>query len=269
MDIDLFLKAGWRQGAFLPKALTLELVSELGLAMDPENGDRILVIAHDCDINSKNLLAEPNAELILARKAVPDGNKRMGKSSRFLQLKVELVGDIAYVELKALEKFTIARDRLANHVVTEYLSDENIKFLSEWLARRYERAAFPNSFDRKIERVKDKIKKCLEPAAGDIYSIQFALGRDGEISDEEDYEVLGYALMLDEDYKDLVKRGACQKVVVKLQALLNDVGIVFPEDEDIRVVSIQDFSVEDLRLTKRWDWNVLSYDGGHEGYIVR
>ncbi len=266
IDFDSFIKKNWRQGAFLPEEFAQELVKELSLACNINNGDKILVTSHDCDINSSNFIDEPNAELIVARKAEVDGSKKMGKSSRFLQLQDQINDEEVCFEMKASDKFTIARTKLANVSPASYLSIKNSEFLSEWLARRYSRAAFPNAFDKRVAAIKGKIKKCLQSVSGDLFGIYFLVTEE-ELPEAEAYKAIGFAVMLDDDFSDGIKFGRCKSAVTKLQGLLSSVGVEF--DEDIEVVSDKDFTLEDLRLTKRWDWDVLSYDQGSQAYVLR
>jgi hypothetical protein len=264
LDVDSFIKSNWRQGAFLPDDLAHELTKELNLAMSVDNGDKLIITSHDCDVNSRNFKDEPYAEVIIARKAELDGNKKMGKSSRFLQLKTDINKEEVYYEMKASDRFSILRTRLLSFSPANYFSPANTVFLSEWLARRYSRAAFPNAFDERISPLKGKIKKCLQSVSGDIFGIYFSLIED-ELPKTEPYKTVGFAVMIDEDFCNTAKLDRCKLAITKLQGLLSGVGVEF--DEDIEIVSDKEFSLEDLRLTKRWDWDVLSYDEGHQAYL--
>ncbi len=264
IDIDSFIKRNWRQGTFLPDDFAHELIKELNLAMSVDNGDTLIITSHDCDVNSRNFTDEPYAELVIARKAERDGNKKMGKSSRFLQLKTEINSEEVYYEMRASDRFSIARTRLSSFSPANYLSPANTEFLSEWLARRYSRAAFPNAFDERISPLKGKIKSCLQNVSGDIFGIYFSLTEE-ELPKTESYKTVGFAVMIDEDFCDSTKLDRCKLAITKLQGLLSRVRIEF--DEDIEIVSDKDFSLEDLRLTRRWDWDVLSYDEGQQAYV--
>jgi hypothetical protein len=264
IDVDSFIKRNWRQGAFLPDELTQELQQELNLSLNVANGDKLIITSHDCDINSRNFSDEPYAEMIIARSSQLDGNKKMGKSSRHLQLQIQTDNEETCYKMRASEKISILRTRLASFSPATYLSVKNTEFLSEWLARRYSRAAFPNAFDERVSPIKSKIKKCLQSVAGEIFGIYFSLS-DEELLKTEPYKAIGFAVMLDEDFCNNTKLDRCKQAIIKLQGLLHGVGVEF--DEDIEVVSDKDFSLEDLRLTKRWDWDVLSYDEGQQAYV--
>jgi len=175
IDFELFIKRNWRQGAILPENLAQEIAKEMNLAMSVEDGDKVVVTSHDCDINSRNFTDEPYAELVIARESAFDGNKKMGKSSRFLQLEINVKGEDRCYEFRASDRFSIERSRLVSFSPSAYLSPKNTNFLSEWLARRYSRAAFPNAFDKRISPLKSKIKKCLKNVSGDIFGIYFLL----------------------------------------------------------------------------------------------
>ncbi len=49
------------------------------------------------------------------------------------------------------------------------------------------------------------------------------------------------------------------------QGVLNQVKIEF--DDDVQVVSDKDFTLEDVRLTLRRDWDVLSYDERKSAFV--
>lgn len=266
MEIDLtsFLKLNWRQGAILTDQLSDEISKNISITFSKEAGDQIVVISHDCDVNALSFIDEPNAELIIARKAVRDGTKKMGKSSRFLQLEVAQEEAVTFFEIRASDKFTVSRQLLVGHSPVEYLSSKNSTFLSEWLARRYSRAAFPTSFDARVKPIKDKVKKCLKGVSEDIFGIYFHLTED-EMPEGEPYKVVGFAIMLDSDFSNSTKLDRSKNAMVKLQGLLNSVQIEF--DDDIEIVSDKEFTLKDMRPTKRWDWDVLSYDEGQSGYV--
>lgn len=245
--------------------LPADLVGKLkrGISSQTELGaqDLVVVIAHDCDVNARSFDAEPNVELAVARKVEKeDGSKRMGKSSRYLQLKL----DDGWYELWAADKFTVNREFLNGFEPSCFLPAEETKYLSEWLARRYSRAAFPSAFDRRIEPIKNKIKKCLEGVAQDIFGIYFQVSQ-GEIGSDEDYSILGYAVMLDRDFRDTKKHELATTAFTTLQSLLETVKIKLLED--VEIVSDKSFSLKSIRLTKRWDWDVLSYDEGASGHV--
>jgi hypothetical protein len=117
-----------------------------------------------------------------------------------------------------------------------------------------------------VAAIKGKIKKCLQSVSGDLFGIYFLVTEE-ELPEAEAYKAIGFAVMLDDDFSDGIKFGRCKSAVTKLQGLLSSVGVEF--DEDIEVVSDKDFTLEDLRLTKRWDWDVLSYDQGSQAYVLR
>lgn len=155
----------WRQGSVLPRdaLLALGLVSQTDI--DTACG---VVISHDCDLASDNLDAEPNVELIIGRAInACSGNYSWGKAPRTLHLPVLQHGATKAVELCQTAKVLVHKSSLAAFVPDHaWLMDGRaLGTLRSWLASRYCRAAFPDTFVNRMNASKasEKLAKALEP----------------------------------------------------------------------------------------------------------
>lgn len=154
----------WRQG----HALAIETAKEFGLVCqrDPE-ATIAVVISHDCDL-AQLPTNEPNVEVIAGCIVNPsNGNFTHAKNVRRLHLPFSSPGGEIIVDLLAVEKVSLPKARLADHVPRADLQVEppGLSILQHWLAARYRRAAFPDEFDRRLEDtgMREKLAKILKP----------------------------------------------------------------------------------------------------------
>jgi len=138
---------GWRQGHILPE----EAVSALGLGCGAE--PLVMVVSHDCDLANTNLDIEPYVEVIPGKRLpAPDPNLANLKSPRTLHLAITCEGRAECIELTATGKQLVQKSALAAwRPDPRYrLDEDNFFTLRRWLAARYDRAAFPDQFERRM-----------------------------------------------------------------------------------------------------------------------
>ena len=171
-------KTPWRQGSIIPSdiAIALQLFGE-------EEASRKVaaVISHDCDL-AQATEQEPWVEVIVGtRVAGANGNYTHAKTARRLQLYFEEGGKEAIVELHAVGKTKVLKERLIGQTPVEdfHLDWKQQTVLQTWLAARYRRAAFPDEFERRLKAAKlhETIAKILKPFADDIIAIFFDIDR--------------------------------------------------------------------------------------------
>lgn len=144
----------WRQG----QALDPAAIQALGLrhATQPE-GTCVVVVTHDCDLATDDLAVEPSAEVIIGR-LVPslDGNYAWGKSPRTLHLPAKWQESEVVVELVTTAKNLVPKESLGKFGpdISFALEPIQLSVLRNWLAVRYNRAAFADAFVDRMQRRK-------------------------------------------------------------------------------------------------------------------
>ena len=143
---------GWRQGHILPEQAAAAL--ELATGADA----LVMVVSHDCDLANANLDDEPYVEVIAGRRLQSsDPNLANLKSARTLHLTITCEGRTQCIELTAAGKQLVPKSALAAwRPDPRYrLDEDNFFTLRRWLAARYDRAAFPDQFERRMFRETD------------------------------------------------------------------------------------------------------------------
>lgn len=159
--------SSWRQGSVLGADSITALRD-----VHPEiiEGRVVVVISHDCDLAEQSLDREPYVELMVGKEVPqPDGGKRFGKALRFLHVDYSKDGSDVVVELFAAQKIVVPRGTWFKENEPDrswVLKQAETKKLRNWLATRYDRSAFSNSFVEQLtqKKVPEAIEKLLKNA---------------------------------------------------------------------------------------------------------
>lgn len=258
-DASRVKEVGWRQGSILSPDHVASLQAE-GLLPSTydSNTDLFIVLSHDCDVTNASFSDEPFVELLMAT-ALPDkgvGNFYYGKNPRNYHFFLES-GPEVYYECLIYSRLSIDRRVLLNHnpYATKVLDKHLLTRIRGWIARRYVREAFPDSFNKRIREAKTFVEKKQKEKSQLIVGVYLLLTEE-ELNDDEAYEIAITATMLDDDYSDPAKRKQANDYLL---------GLVGAFDEhpgirvgDANVVSEDDLTVGELRDFKRWDTDSLS-----------
>lgn len=144
----------WRQGAVLPAAL-LPSVRMMPFASENNvEGSRAIVISQDCDVVHGDFSLEPAAEVIFAR-PLPNGVERRHqqlRDPRRLHLVLNGPNGPEAVSVSPWERGAIERSMLLEYAPDESvgIAESDLNHLVNFVARRYDRDAFPEEFARRF-----------------------------------------------------------------------------------------------------------------------
>lgn len=166
-QVDLLRSHGWQQGSVLP-ASVVQAARDLGDGRWPTHltlgtDDWLIVISHPCDVRNRRPDAEPSVEVLAARpfqgKKV-DSRATSGKNSRTLHLEGQQSGATLKLVTSAFERFTVDRLLLAAAPPDPLreLKLPQLQMLIGWIAKRYQRQAFPDGFDYAVNTANAKSK---------------------------------------------------------------------------------------------------------------
>ncbi|WP_375791162.1 hypothetical protein ACE102_07370 [Bradyrhizobium sp. vgs-9] len=182
----------WRQG----HVLCAKARAALELHHLDADATCVVVISHDCDLANDNLRAEPDVEVIIGRVvSATNGNYSWGKAPRTLHLPMQRNGAILAVELVTTSKRLVLKSALAGFEPDGAfeLDGKGLGVLRAWLSSRYNRAAFPDTFVRRMDKtgISKRIAKKLEPHGALISFVYFTIdgGQTLERPDTEPYEL--------------------------------------------------------------------------------
>jgi hypothetical protein len=263
---------GWRQGSILPS----ELFQEVGIATHLEfcEGKAYpIVISQDCDVVHHSYSDEPFIEIIRATSVErPDGSLQYAKSSRKLHLELVATDSHKPFQLSIHERRLIDRKLLEKCGPSKDLTvlPDDIRLLADWISRRYRRDSFPDEFVRRISEKKGKkhLKKLLEAQGKLITGIFLLLNSSRDLTVDTPYKITVYATVRTQTYDDDLQRQHLEDNFLDnfTNLLKNFSGI---EVVDYFLVSEAEFSLDDVRNTRRMDFDSISYTDEKGGDIAK
>lgn len=172
----------WRQGQILKH----EDAVSLGLLTEEETGVKVVVISHDCDLQSSS---EPKVELIAGPLLKGAGNFARAKHPRILHLHFENALDVDSnaIELRHDNKLRIDKDKFTCPECDPIfaISSEEKQGLKQWLAARYGRPAFPDVFESRLRafdvkkfKFEKELAKIISQHSKYLIGVFFDLGED-------------------------------------------------------------------------------------------
>jgi len=220
---------GWRQGSILPRTLVDKFLDEYPGVLDPDK-EILLIVSHDCDVTNASFDSEPRIELLKATMldaSRRDGALWYGKNPRKIQFEIQVAGEISFAEANAHNRFFALREILLNCAPDPERScpSQTIRQISNWLSRRYVRAAFPDAFNSRIGSSLKAIRRPLKSAGEYITAVFVAMESWEELAEDEPYRITITMTMKDDDFDDPKKRQAAQGALDRMRNLTAVMGL--------------------------------------------
>lgn len=256
----------WRQGDIFPQEAHSILAEQLGIELTDDCA--CIVITHSCSILHEHFEQEPVIEILVARPSDKlDGNAMYVRNPRRLHFSLSVTGQAQPFEVWAKDRYRLTREILA-----KYRPDTNRNFekdslltLVAWLVARYERAAFPDNFQKRLAQIKSKLKSQFEKLC-DVSEVFIALSSWDELDINDPYKVVLVFIMPAHKFEQSELRAQATIVMAKIDSLLTGCqGIQLAADSELR--SDDNFTLHEIRQMSRWgDFDYVSYRDmeGHE-----
>lgn len=255
-DASAIKDLGWRQGALLPSSL-LSSLSDNGLLGNEDTTNALaVVVSHDCDVTHPSLEAEPLVDILLALKV-----DRAGRNNSARKFYSVVENDSIVLEFSANRLYRIQRENLSKCEPDQslILSRENIDEIASWLARRYIRSGFPDEFNKRARKASDDARKKLKTDPTLFRGIHIFLSEE-ELAEGQDYDILVCGVMYEDKHASEDLRTKAEELIGLLANFLNSCEGITVKDK--LVVPDDEFSLKDFRLSKRWDFDELSFRTG-------
>lgn len=267
----------WRQGDLLTQDVADRLTALNGVVCEKH---RVVVITHDCDLPHDG---ESLVEVIVAD-VITEANPQFAyaKNPRKLHLSYEKAGgESIVIELRHTERRAVPKDEFEKHAARDgntALPVDAKRALKQWLAARYGRPAFANTFEERLRKsiskkntVERQIGKILEPEAKHLVGLFFDLGeqRSTEVQTGEPY-ALSISVVYAATEGGKQARESAEKVAGQLQELFEKAygkpdtatEIALDACEAIADTSI---TLADLRRVDQWRLEYISLSDDQNG----
>lgn len=189
---DVIFDQGWRRGSVLPVSLHSDISRRLG-AEASRGADRFLLVSQDCDVVCRDFGAEPCAEVAQFRVVEkPMEDWLHLRNPRVLHVEVEVDAEKRFAEFWARDRGDLYRSALvtAHPDSAIQFSAKSVEEVSLWLSRRYDRTAFPDEFNRRLEDRRKALRKFQKLAGDALIGIYVRLSTFEELAEAEPYELI-------------------------------------------------------------------------------
>ena len=242
-----FERQGWRQGSVLSAELAQNLLGSKALG----DGGLAVIVSQDCDVTNANLDTEPTFEVLVARPVEEhNGGLWLGKHPRRLQFNTtEGEFETSIHDRHVLDRGPLRDARPAD----TKLDEESLRVLGPWVARRYDRAAFPTTYNNRLRVREVQINRALKRCK--LISAVFVQTSFAELGDGEEYvvRILG-AIRKDDDSSE--HRETATKALDQLCSHIEQCDGIAVEDHEL--LSESEISLDDLRYIRRLEVGYLS-----------
>lgn len=249
----------WRQGSVIPRELV-----EPGILPEALDKDaKLIIVTHDCDVVNGRYDIEPYIEFFIARPTLAkDSRTSNGKNPRVLQFPASVDMQPVRFQVSVHEKHRMSRQQLerGGPDLSVEIDPKDIRMLARWTGKRYDRPAFPTAFNDRLAKVRDKIGGLMEKKGRDITGVFVAFLEEkepGELANDEVYRIHVRVVAPRDAFDNGVREQDLLKVAAELTKLLgNCSGIDLIETVELR--SEAEFTLEDWRSSKLWDYEYVS-----------
>ena len=253
-DRNEFIENGWRQFCIVRPGDHPVLCKFAHVPVNAQ--DFLLIVTQTCDLVN-NIEKEPYFEVACMRPLdrAPSSEYMHGKNSRRLEMTVPIHGADQNYFILPHERFFVPHEVLKNIRPYATISDEKTHdLLIKWITSRYNRAAFPDAFDRRWKKRKKQIEAIIKQLVL-VQDIYICLEPFFEIKKGE-YEVVILLLMDAEHYDTATNYKQHNELRRKLEdQLIACDGI----EAKVTLESNARITVVELQQYKRWDYSHLSY----------
>ncbi len=233
---------GWRQWSCVASA---DIPWVLGEAPHGADGARLLVVTQSCDLVHESYENEPVVETFLCEPLgpdhKPDGNLTAGKNPRSLLIQIPIEGTDHWFRLHSNSRALMPRHRLAgiDPDPSVVVTDQAVRILQRWIINRAVRVAFPDAFNERTRKARDKLESRLKKGGASLLGLYIKLTPWDELAGDQSYAV---------DFVGLVDEGLGMEQRKVIDLLLGEVALAYEQTDGIASCEYQALDEDEATL---------------------
>ena len=248
---DYFKSSNWRQGYIIDDTSVVNTLLRNScdyLRPSSQNPDFLVVLTQNCDILAPPE-TEPYIDFLIGRfSSHDDGNFLNGKNPRKLQ--ISFAGKA--VEFVTHDKFRVTKEnfiKASPKTGKISLRNEETKLIIRWISKRFARAAFPDEFNKRLNKADKQLTALSKHQLMDIVSLIFIDISEEELPHDKKYEVI---IVIG------LKHGSNNDNLEVIEALFRQAFSIPGIEAEINVYDEYDVTYEIISTYKRFDWDYRS-----------
>ncbi len=237
---------GWRQGSVIEGAeLTRRGHGTWHCAV---------VVSQDCDV-VHSVDDEPEVEVVLGtRQESPRPDMLNARNPRELDLPILVNKTAAHASFRIRDRILIEKRELVGLAPSQAIEvpRPSVGVLTRWITKRYSRAAFPDEFNSRLEKVDSRLERLFKSSDSvPITGIYLILpSGDRELPADEEYIVVVWLTVKVETLAAAAEYKKAQNFELRLREILAACKGI---QATLELKSEADVSLDDLRIVKRFD----------------
>jgi hypothetical protein len=235
-------KRGWRQWSCVAGD---DIPRVLDGTPHGADGARLLVVTQSCDLVHESYENEPVVETFLCEALgpdhQPDGNFTAGKNPRSLLVRFPVAGTDQWFRLRSNGRALVPRHRLAriDPDPSVVVTDQAVRTLQRWLINRMIRTAFPDAFNDRTQRARNKLESRLKKGGASLLGLYINLTPWEELPGDQSYAV---------DFVGLVDEGLDMEQRKAISLLLGEVAHAYEQTAGIASCEYQVLDEDEATL---------------------
>ena len=255
---ELLRRAGWRQGCLVGLGDQAALL-DASVDRAPESGDipvRLIAVTQDCDLVAEPEV-EPFVEFIVGSRTDPiEPLYQHGRNPRLLHLQtVGEHGPGSSLLFSIHDRFRVPKKVLSEMAVDRQvrLQQDDADLLRRWIAKRYTRSAFPDTFNARLDAVDDRLERLFKSVEGQVITGVFVDVPNEEFIDGRSYEIAVRISAKSDAWNHEGTLAALDRFEERLSSILDDCDGIIVSDDDIHTLPEHDLTLAQLRQYRRFD----------------
>jgi hypothetical protein len=257
IDVADIKNRGWYQGAVFTADSTREILAD----SCPGVGVRLILATHDCDLVHRGT-QEPFIDVFVAAPVKHlSSTESKARNARRLHIPIAIREEPKNYELKVWSRRSLPREVLNSHMpAADAHLRESLPVFRSWLGKRYDRAAWPDAFNKRLGPDSHKrLRELLGPSEYCFREIFLSIEpADSELSIDEGPYVVRVALIMSEADTGrpefVAEAQRCKEALNKYLTSCQGIDV-----EIVEVMSDTDFTWADLDTYRPWDFTDLSF----------
>ncbi len=268
LDSTKISQNNWQQGAslFIDSTKDIYVRTQYGDQQLRLKDGTYIILSQDCDIVNNCLEKEPVIEIIEAR-PMQQCNPEVSSGKNPRQL--HLGGENYALEFFPYKRLFISRHYLEIIPASEIkIEGSQLKILTRWIFKRTVRAAFPDSFNRRISTKNIKrIKQILGNEAKESLGLFVRLASKEELHNNQTYKILIKMLVSKATFDN-------EQALLRIEEGFNQIITLFYKIDGIEVIegsqvqSMDDISAHRFLELQQWDFDYISFSNNEDGEII-
>jgi hypothetical protein len=271
LDAQSIERRGWRQWSCATPADTDQILKDAWSCRSAPlvEGECLLIVTQSCDLVHHCFENEPVVEAFrcepLGIDERPDGNLTAGKNPRTLLVSLEINGEDCWFRIRSNGRLFFPRSLLASLDPDSsiLIGEPSIAIIQRWLINRIVRTAFPDAFNDRTKKARQKLEALLKKDGERLLGLYVNLTLWEELPDDQAYgvDLIG---LVDEELT-FAQRGEIEKLIGAVaSAYEHTQGI---DHCDFLVMDTSEFTYGLLRTHRLFPLDFMSLNGKPGGEL--